>query len=144
MWVDVYSQAHVGSSYAIYTWKDYVAHHNLFDVLSRFFHGLWNIYFRIPIMMERVPILYLLGIAGVYYAFRKAIFEFRYLFLFLFLLMLPLVWTNLSNPTSRVPYGSILPFELFFAGLFVAWIASNSQVRSWVAVRFSKKDAHPS
>ena len=142
MWVDVYSQAHVGSSYAIYTWKDYVAHHhNLFDVLSRFFDGLWNIYFRIPIMMERVPILYLLGIAGVYYAFRKATSEFRYLFLFLFLQMLPLVWTNLSNPMARVPYGSILPFELFFAGLFVAWIASNPQVRSWVAVRFSKKDA---
>jgi len=142
MWVDVYSQAHVGSSYAIYTWKDYIAHHNLFDVLSRFIHGLRNIYFRIPIMMERVPILYLLGIAGVYYAFRKATSEFRYLFLFLFLQMLPLVWTNLSNPTARVPYGSILPFELFFAGLFVAWIASNLQVRS--AVRFSKKDAHTS
>jgi hypothetical protein len=51
-------------------------------------------------------------------------------------LHLPLVWTNLSNPTSRVPYGSTLPFELFLAALFLAWLSANSRVRAWFVNRF--------
>jgi hypothetical protein len=143
MWVDTYAQAHVGSSYATYTWKDYIAHHNLFDALSRFSYGLRSIYVRIPAMMERVPILYLLGLAGVYCGFRNTTSEYRYLFLFLFLEMLPLVWTNLSNPTARVPYGSTLPFELFFAALFLSVLSKNLRVRTWFAARFSRKPAQP-
>jgi 4-amino-4-deoxy-L-arabinose transferase-like glycosyltransferase len=139
MWVDTYAQAHVGSSYATFTWKDYIEHHNLFDALARFFRGLRNIYIRIPATMERVPILYLLGLAGVYCGFQKSTSEYRYLFLFLFLEMLPLVWTNLSNPTARVPYGSTLPFELFFAALFVSIVASNLRVRTWFTQRFARK-----
>ena len=94
---------------------------NARDVLSRLIHGLRNIYFRIPIMMERVPLLFLFSIGGVWIAFRFAAREYRYLCLFLVLQMQPLVWTNLSNPTARVPYGSLLPFELFLAALFLAW-----------------------
>jgi len=30
---------------------------------------------------------------------------------------LPLVWTNLSNPTVRVPYAAAVPFELVFAAI---------------------------
>jgi Dolichyl-phosphate-mannose-protein mannosyltransferase len=131
MWVDVYREGHVGESYASFTWRDYFAHHHARDVLARMIHGLRNVYFRIPIMMERVPILFLLSIGGVFVAFFRASGEFRYLCLFLFLQLLPLVWTNLSNPTARVPYGSTLPFELFLAALFVAFLAENPSVRAW-------------
>jgi hypothetical protein len=136
MWVDVYREGHVGESYASFTWHDYFAHHHLRDVIARIAHGLSNVYFRIPIMMERVPILFLLSIGGVFVAFRRASAEYRYLCLFLFLQLLPLVWTNLSNPTARVPYGSTLPFELFLAALFIAWLATNPSVQTWFVKRF--------
>jgi Dolichyl-phosphate-mannose-protein mannosyltransferase len=139
MWVDTYAQAHVGSSFATYTWRDYIANHNLFDALSRISHGLRNIYIRIPATMERIPILYLLGIGGAYLGFRYATSEYRFLFLFLILEMMPLVWTNLSNPTARVPYGSTLPFELFFAALFLSIIAKNPKIRTWVKARLGRK-----
>jgi hypothetical protein len=133
MWVDTYKEGHVGQSYATYTWRDYFAHHHLREVVSRFIHGLRNVYFRIPIMMERVPILFLLSIGGAWMAFRIAAKEYRYLCLFLVLQMQPLVWTNLSNPTSRVPYGSILPFGLFLAAFFLAWASEQPRIRDWFA-----------
>jgi len=138
MWVDAYREGHVGESYASFTWRDYFAHHHPHDVISRIIHGLRNVYFRIPIMMERVPILFLLSVGGVFVAFRRASSEYRFLCLFLFLQLLPLVWTNLSNPTARVPYGSMLPFELFLAALFVDWLSGNPRVRSWLTSRFGK------
>ena len=137
MWVDTYKEGHVGQSYATYTWRDYFAHHHIRDVVSRLIHGLRNVYFRIPIMMERVPLLFLLSIGGVWIAFRIAASDFRFLCLFLVLQMQPLVWTNLSNPTSRVPYGSMLPFELFLAALLLAWTSRQPGIRSWFAERFA-------
>jgi 4-amino-4-deoxy-L-arabinose transferase-like glycosyltransferase len=137
MWVDAYREGHVGESYASFTWRDYFAHHHLRDAISRIIHGLRNVYFRIPIMMERVPILFLLSVGGIFVAFRRASSEYRFLCLFLFLQLVPLVWTNLSNPTARVPYGSTLPFELFLAALFVDWLSANSRIRAWVSSRFA-------
>jgi hypothetical protein len=81
--------------------------------------------------MERVPLLYFLSIGGVWVAFRDRAREYLFLCLFLVLQMQPLVWTNLSNPTSRVPYGSMLPFELFLAALFLAWASEQPRIRSW-------------
>ena len=136
MWVDTYKEGHVGESYATYTWRDYFANHHLRDVVSRLVHGFRNIYFRVPIMMERVPLLFLFSIGGVWIAFRVAAKEYRFLCLFLVLQMQPLVWTNLSNPTARVPYGSMLPFELFLAALFLAWASEQPRIRSWFGERF--------
>lgn len=137
MWVDTYKEGHVGESYATYTWRDYFAHHHVREVVSRLIHGFRNVYFRIPIYMERVPLLFLFSIAGVWIAFRFAASEYRFLCLFLVLQMQPLVWTNLSNPTSRVPYGSLLPFELFLAALFLAWAAQQPSIRAWFRERFA-------
>ena len=77
MWVDTYKEGHVGESYATYTWRDYFAHHHVRDVLSRLIHGLRNIYFRIPIMMERFPLLFLFSIGGAWIAFRISASEYR-------------------------------------------------------------------
>jgi Dolichyl-phosphate-mannose-protein mannosyltransferase len=137
MWVDTYKEGHVGQSYATYTWRDYFAHHHVRDVVSRLSHGLRNIYFRIPIMMERIPLLFLFSIGGAWIAFRIPAKEYRYLCLFLVLQMQPLVWTNLSNPTSRVPYGSMLPFELFLAALFLAWASEQPRIRAWFRGHFA-------
>ncbi len=139
MWVDTYKAGHVGESFATYTWRDYFAHHQVRSIISRLIHGFRDVYFRIPIQMERVPLLFLFSIGGVWIAFRIATKEYRFLCLFLFLQMMPLVWTNLSNPTARVPYGSLLPFELFLAGLFLAWLGEQQPVRTWFAERFGRR-----
>jgi len=139
MWVDTYKEGHVGQSFAIYTWRDYFAHHHVRDIFSRLVHGLRNVYFHIPIFMERVPLLYLFSVGGVWIAFRFAEREFRFLCLFLVLEMQPLVWTNLSNPSARVPYGSLLPFELFLAALFLAWFSELPRMRLWFAERFARR-----
>jgi hypothetical protein len=139
MWVDTYKEAHVGESDATYTWRDYFAHHHLRSAISRMLHGLRDVYFHIPISMERVPFLFLFSIGGVWIAFRMATREYRFLCLFLVLQMMPLAWTNLSNPTARVPYGSLLPFELFLAGLFLAWFCEQPRVRTWFADRFGRR-----
>jgi hypothetical protein len=139
MWVDTYKAGHVGQSYPTYAWHDYFAHHHIGSVVSRLIHGLREVYFRIPIWMERVPLLFLFSIGGVWIAFQTATTEYRFLCLFLVLQMMPLVWTNLSNPTSRVPYGSLLPFELFLAGLFLAWLGGQQRVRTWLAQRFGSR-----
>ncbi|MBV8377343.1 MAG: glycosyltransferase family 39 protein [Verrucomicrobia bacterium] len=140
MWVDSYKAGHVGESYPSYTWRDYLAHHHPRDIVSRLIHGFRYVYFRIPIFMERVPLLFLFSIGGVWIAFRIAPGEYRFLCLFLFLQTLPLVWTNLSNPTARVPYGSMLPFELFLAALFFAWISGRPRIRAWFVERFAPGD----
>ncbi|MBV8140650.1 MAG: glycosyltransferase family 39 protein, partial [Verrucomicrobia bacterium] len=79
-------------------------------------------------------------LADLLIAFRIAPGEYRFLCLFLFLQTLPLVWTNLSNPTARVPYGSMLPFELFLAALFFAWISGRPRIRAWFVERFAPGD----
>lgn len=115
MWVDTYEQAHTGASYASFTWHDYVATHNFGDFLKRWLHGFVET-FSLPARREsRFPVLFYLAIVG----FIAACFQRNRIYLalaaFFLIQMLPLIWTTLSNPTDRVPYAAMLPFEFFFA-----------------------------
>ena len=124
LWVDTYHLAHdFGERAPSYTWHDYVATHNLLDALRRVIHGLWNVCVQIPVMDERAPILYLLSVAGIWTTLKKGPNEYRFLLLFFFIQLFPFIWTNLPNPTRRVPYGSTFPFEPFFAACFLARFA---------------------
>ncbi len=126
LWVDTYHLAHdFGERMPSYTWHDYVATHNLFDVFRRVLHGLWNVCIRIPIVDEKAPILFLLSVAGVWTTLKKGPNEFRFLLIFFFIQLFPFIWTNLANPTRRVPYGSTFPFEPFFAACFLALFATK-------------------
>ncbi len=120
LWVDTYKEGHVGQREAIYTWRDYVETHTPVDVVKRFVRGFWNVVFAIPFRAERpLPILFFLALAGVGIAVLRGPPEFRILLLFGALQLLPLIWTNLSNPTNRVPYAATFPLELAFATLFL-------------------------
>jgi hypothetical protein len=124
LWVDSYRYAHdFGEKFASYTWQDYLSTHNLFDVIRRLIHGLWNVCLKIPIGNEKVPLLFLLSVAGMWTTIKKGPNEFRFLLLFFVIQLLPFIWTNLANPTARVPYGSTFPFEPFFAACFLARFA---------------------
>jgi hypothetical protein len=126
LWVDTYRYAHdFGEKFASYTWLDYASTHNLFDVIGRVIHGLWNVCLKIPIGNEKVPLLFLLSVAGIWTAVRKGPDEYRFLLLFFLIQLMPFIWTNLANPTARVPYGSTFPFEPFFAACFLARFAGQ-------------------
>jgi hypothetical protein len=126
LWVDTYRYAHdFGEKFASYTWQDYLSTHNLFDVIRRVIHGLWNVCLKIPVGNEKAPILFLLSLAGIWTALRKGPNEYRFLLLFFVIQLFPFIWTNLANPTARVPYGSTLPFEPFFAACFLARFAAQ-------------------
>ena len=133
LWVDTYHLAHdFGERAASYTWHDYVATHNVLDAIRRVIHGIWNVCILIPIADERAPILFFLSAAGVWTSLRNGPNEYRFLALFFFIQIFPFIWTNLANPTRRVPYGSTFPFEPFFAACFLAgawWTARASSFR---------------
>jgi len=126
LWVDTYHLAHdFGERLPSYTWHDYVATHNLLDAVRRVIHGLWNVCIAIPILDEKAPILFLLSVAGAYTTLKRGPNEYRFLLLFFFIQLFPFIWTNLANPTRRVPYGSTFPFEPFFAACFLALFAAK-------------------
>jgi 4-amino-4-deoxy-L-arabinose transferase-like glycosyltransferase len=126
LWVDTYRYAHdFGEKFASYTFQDYASTHNLLDVIGRLVHGLWNVCLKIPIGNEKVPFLFLLSAAGIWTAVRRGPNEYRFLLLFFVIQLMPFIWTNLANPTARVPYGSTLPFEPFFAACFLARYAAQ-------------------
>ena len=135
LWVDSYHLAHdVPQRDPTYSWRDYVMTHNLWDAFRRIIHGAWKVCIVIPILNERVPILYFLACAGVWKTVRKGPKEVQFLLLFFIIQLFPFIWTNLSNPTRRVPYGSTFPFEPFFAASFLALFAV--QLEDFFARRF--------
>jgi hypothetical protein len=125
LWVDTYREGHQGQAFAKYTWRDYAATHTLDDAADRVLHGTWNVCVAIPWSVNRkLHLHFVLALAGVCLALTRGRSEYRWLLLFGTIQLLPLIWTNLSNPTMRVPYAATLPFELFFAALPVAFAVS--------------------
>jgi hypothetical protein len=126
LWVDTYHLAHdFGERAPSYSWHYYAASHNLLDVGYRLIYGFCNVCIVLPIGAEKLPVLFLLSVAGVWTAIKKGPREFRFLLLFFFIQLLPFIWTNMPNPNTRVPYGSTFPFEPFFAACFVALFAAK-------------------
>ena len=136
LWVDSYAEGHQGQRFAKYTWRDYTSTHTLSDAVQRTAHGVWNVCFAIPWSVNyKLHAMFLLAVAGTLLALARGPSEYRWLLLFGAIQLLPLIWTNLSNPTMRVPYAATLPFELFFAALPLALVAS-------LARKFSPTHVH--
>jgi Dolichyl-phosphate-mannose-protein mannosyltransferase len=126
LWVDTYHMAHdFGERAPSFSWHDYAATHNLPDVISRLIYGFINVCIVLPIGAEKLPLLFLLSVAGIWTALKYGPREFQLLFLFFFIQVLPFIWTNMPNPNTRVPYGSTFPFEPFFAACFLASFAAR-------------------
>jgi hypothetical protein len=80
------------------------------------------VYYDIPRHAEHVRVLYFLALAGIVLAFVRRRWEFCVLAVCLFIQMLPIVWTTVTTPGPRVAYGTLLPFELFFATVSATYI----------------------
>jgi hypothetical protein len=114
MWVDDYN---VGKRSIRYTWRDYVATHTPGDFVRRWLWGFWGVYVRVPLWVEIWAILCVIAVPGAIIAVLRPREPYRYLLLLAFILLLPLVWTHVANPTGRIPYAVMFPFEIIFAGL---------------------------
>ncbi|CAN5604536.1 hypothetical protein BH09VER1_BH09VER1_21000 [soil metagenome] len=142
LWVDTYKEGHVGENGPRYHLKDYLATHSAGDFVMRWGKGIWNVVFDIPWRTEdRKPVLYLCAWGGVLLAAFRGPPACRIILLFGVVQLLPLIWTNMSNPNLRVPYASTLPFELFFAAVFFAWLAGEEARQLFASLwsRFSRK-----
>ncbi len=138
LWVDTYKEAHVGENGTRYHLKDYLATHTAGDFVIRWAKGIWNVVFDIPWRTEdRKPVLYLCAWGGVLISLFRGPPACRIVLLFGVVQLLPLIWTNMSNPNLRVPYASTLPFELFFAAVFLAWLAGEDarELLAWLLKR---------
>ena len=114
MWVDDYN---IGKESIQYTWRDYVTTHTPVGVVSRWLRGFWAVYIRVPLLEEIWAILYVIAVSGAIIAVLRRQEPYRYLLLLAFILLLPLVWIHVSDPTGRIPYSVMFPFEFIFAGL---------------------------
>lgn len=121
LWVDTYEQGHTDEKK--YGWRDYVATHSAGDAVKRGLSGAWNVGFAIPFRREEpLPALYLLALGGVLLAAARGPASYRAMAVFGIVQLLPLMWTNMSNPNYRVPYGATFPFEVVFAGFCLAFL----------------------
>lgn len=114
LFVDSYDAGH-DMNRAPYQLSDYLATHTAGDALKRLLRGFGEVYFRIPIWSEEWAILYVLAAIGFGIALRGNHSAYLLLAVWMFVELLPLVWTNLANPTGRIPYAAMLPFLFIFA-----------------------------
>jgi len=122
MWVDSYEEGHTGQIQSEFTWKDYARSHSAGDFFHRWAEGFYRVYYDIPRHAEHIRVLYFLSLLGIVIAFAKRRWEFCVLAACLFIQLLPIVWTSITTPGPRVAYGTLLPFELFFATVGVSFI----------------------
>lgn len=129
MWADTYEEAHRAENFPRYSLRTYAATHTLGDVAERWAIGFTRVFTSGPVSQEHTPVLYTLAVVGSLLALVVGPVELRYLFLFYMIQMLPLIWTNLSHPTPRVPYAATLPFEVIYAGCSLAWAVEQAKRR---------------
>jgi 4-amino-4-deoxy-L-arabinose transferase-like glycosyltransferase len=135
LWVDTYAEGHVGQRFATRTARDYFAHHGVLDVAKRWLQGAWECGMAIPVRVEgRFPLLFFLALGGAGIVLCGGPRSLRALLLFGIVQALPLVWTNLSNPTVRVPYAAAVPFELVFAAVALHFAIEAVRSRSAAAI----------
>jgi hypothetical protein len=126
LWVDTYKEGHAGGRFPLYTWRDYVANHTLWDAIRRAAWGFWRVSVDLPIIVEKpFFVLAVSSIGGVVLALVFGPGKFRLLVLFAGIQLAPLMWTHLSNPNPRVPYASTFPFEILFAALLFSYVAQH-------------------
>ncbi len=117
MWTDSYEE---GLNRDIrLTMGDYLRDHDLGDVWERFTHGLRRCYIQY-VKSDFGPLAGVLMLAGLVLAAIQRRWELLAAAAWLFVAMLPLVWTNLSNPSARIPLAQLMPFGVLYLGCLLA------------------------
>jgi hypothetical protein len=118
LWVDTYKEAHVGGP-PRYSLRYYIDRHDLGDVLDRLSHGHFRVYIA---TFKKDLVLVAMSLWGLTAGIWRRSKMLLLIGLWAYIQSLPLVWTNLSNPTLRLPYFGLFPFLVIFASYGVAEI----------------------
>jgi hypothetical protein len=118
MWVDTFEQGHVFGP-PRYSLHDYVSTHTLQDVISRIGHGMSSVYLD-SIVRSRWP-LSALVVLGLVFGILSKKPQYVLLTLFMFIQLIPIVWTDLANPTQRIPWSILFPFAVIYFALFFSF-----------------------
>ena len=119
MWVDTWEELRanqnepLGPSY-------YFASHGLSEVVERFRYGFEAVYLTAP--QHYTPRIHLLAAAGLLVAALRRRRRDLVLIATAFLTLLPITWTSLPMPFTRIAYGAQLAFILLFSAILLEFM----------------------
>jgi len=111
MWVDTWEELRAKKDESLGP-SDYFASHGLADVAERFLYGFELVYVSAP--RHYAPKIYLLTTAGLLVAALRRRRRDLVLVATMLLTLLPITWTSLPMPFTRIAYGAQLAFVLLF------------------------------
>jgi hypothetical protein len=145
MWVDTWEELRANQKEPLGP-SHYFANHGLSDVVKRFRFGFETVYLTAP--RHYTPKIHLLAAAGVVVAAFRRRRQDLVLIATAFLTLLPITWTSLPMPFTRIAYGAQLAFILLFSAILLelAWDLSVRALNRRRAASLSERsgaDASP-
>jgi len=112
MWLDSWEEVRATKNEQIEP-SYYFATHGLSDVVDRFLYGFEAVYLKAP--WHYSPKIHLLAAAGLLAALWRRRRRDLALVAILVLTLLPITWTSLPMPYTRIAYGAQIPFVLLLS-----------------------------
>jgi hypothetical protein len=119
MWVDTWEELRATQDEPLGP-SHYFASHGLSDVVDRFLYGFEAVYLTAP--HHYTPRIHLLAAAGLLVAALRRRRRDLVLIATAFLALLPITWTSLPMPFTRIAYGAQLAFILLFVAILLEFV----------------------
>jgi len=116
MWVDTWEELRANMEKPLGP-SHYFASHGFSDVVDRFLFGFETVYVTAP--RHYTPRIHLLAAAGLLVAALRRRRRDLVLVATAFLTLLPITWTSLPMPFTRIAYGAQLAFILLFSAILL-------------------------
>ena len=126
MWVDTWEELRANMDEPLGP-SHYFASHGLSDVAERFLFGFETVYVTAP--RHYTPKIHLLAAAGLLVGALRRRRRDLVLIATAFLTLLPITWTSLPMPFTRIAYGAQLAFILLFSAILLEF-ARDLSVRA--------------
>jgi hypothetical protein len=119
IWVDTWEELRANQDEPLGP-SHYFASHGLSEVLERFHYGFEVVYLTAP--QHYTPRIHLLAAAGLLVAALRRRRRDLVLVATAFLTLLPITWTSLPMPFTRIAYGAQLAFILLFSAILLEFV----------------------
>jgi hypothetical protein len=119
MWVDTWEELRANQDEPLGP-SHYFASHGLSEVVERFRYGFEAVYLTAP--QHYTPRIHLLAAAGLLVAALRRRRRDLVLIATAFLTLLPITWTSLPMPFTRIAYGAQLAFILLFSAILLEFV----------------------
>jgi hypothetical protein len=126
MWVDTWEELRANMDEPLGP-SHYFASHGFSDAVDRFLFGFETVYVTAP--QHYTPKIHLLAAAGLLVAALRRRRRDMVLVATAFLTLLPITWTSLPMPFTRIAYGAQLAFLLLFSAILLEF-ARDLSVRA--------------